>query len=60
MPGEFLCPLTKPPRGMGISASDWQRFRVHLQSTRAPFQLSKKKTADVLTFIESTKSEIVE
>ncbi len=52
--------MTMSHRGMGISESDWQRFRVHLQATLAHFQLPAKETDDVLTFIESTKSEIVE
>jgi hemoglobin len=47
-------------RGMGISASDWQRFLGHLNDTLAHFGLADAEKKDVLAFIDSTKAEIVE
>ena len=47
-------------RGMEISASDWQRFIGHLADTLGHFQLAEAEKNDVLEFIQSTKSEIVE
>jgi len=52
--------MTTSHRGMGISESDWQLFIGHLKDTLAEFSLPEQETADVLGFIESTKSEIVE
>lgn len=47
-------------RGMRISESDWQRFLGHLQATLDHFQVAAAEQRDVLAFIESTKSGIVE
>ena len=47
-------------RGMQISEADWTRFIGHLTDTLRHFDLPAAETNDVLTFIESTKSEIVE
>lgn len=47
-------------RGMGISGSDWDRFMNHVRATLTHFELPERETADVLGFIQSTKSEIVE
>jgi len=47
-------------RGMQISASDWTRFIEHLTDTLTHFDLADAEKNDVLGFIESTKSEIVE
>lgn len=52
--------MTLAHRGMRISVSDWQRFTEHLKATLATFELAESETNDVLTFIESTKNEIVE
>ena len=69
---DFLCSCAGGPlmytgrdmltshRGMRISESDWQRFKGHLNDTLAHFKLSEAEKNDVLAFIESTKSEIVE
>lgn len=47
-------------QGMRISESDWQRFLSHVRQTLAHFQLATQESSDVIGFIESTKSEIVE
>lgn len=47
-------------RGMQISESDWAQFIGHLTETLKHFDLPTAETNDVLAFIESTKSEIVE
>jgi hemoglobin len=46
--------------GMRISETDWERFIGHVQTTLAHFSLPEAETSDVLSFIDSTKSEIVE
>jgi hemoglobin len=46
--------------GMGISESDWQAFLVHLEATLAQFEVPAAERADVLGFVNSTKSDIVE
>ncbi|MFT5326623.1 MAG: hemoglobin [Planctomycetaceae bacterium] len=52
--------MTITHRGMQISESDWSRFIGHLNDTLKHFDLPAAETSDVLAFIESTKSEIVE
>ena len=47
-------------RGMRISESDWTVFIGHLNDTLSHFELADAEKNDVLGFIESTKSEIVE
>ena len=47
-------------RGMRISEADWQCFIGHVNDTLVHFGLTEQDRDDVLTFIESTKSEIVE
>ena len=47
-------------RGMRIGESDWSIFMGHVKDTLAEFEVPEKETADVLGFVESTKSEIVE
>ena len=47
-------------RGMRISQQDWTIFMEHVRETLAHFNLPEKETADVVAFVESTKSEIVE
>ena len=47
-------------RGMGISESDWEKFVDHLNATLDKFQLPQQERSDVIAFIESTKSDIVE
>jgi len=47
-------------QGMQISLSDWQRFKEHLNQTLASFDLADSEVLDVVTFIESTRNDIVE
>jgi hemoglobin len=68
----FLCassggPMYYPGRdmklshkGMRISDADWQAFLGHLNTTLASFEVPVAERADVLAFIDSTKSDIVE
>ena len=46
--------------GMGISASDWEFFLAHLNATLAKFEVPNAERCDVLTFVESTRPDIVE
>ncbi len=46
--------------GMRISETDWQRFIGHVNETLDHFELGSAERNDVLSFIESTKTEIVE
>jgi len=46
-------------RGMGITDSDWQIFIGHLKATLAEFQVPQPEQDDVLTFIDSTRADIV-
>ena len=52
--------MTTTHRGMRISESDWTIFIGHVKATLAEFEVPEKDTADVVGFVESTKSEIVE
>lgn len=52
--------MTLTHRGMRISDADWTLFIGHLKDTLKHFDLGANETNDVLAFIESTKSEIVE
>jgi hemoglobin len=45
---------------MRISDADWQAFLGHLNTTLASFEVPVAERADVLAFIDSTKSDIVE
>jgi len=47
-------------RGMGISQSDWQSFMGHLSATLGAFSVPEPEMAEVISFIESTKVDIVE
>lgn len=47
-------------RGMRISPSDWDRFMEHVRQCLSSFELPEAERADVISFIESTKGEIVE
>lgn len=47
-------------KGMGISEEDWQAFTGHLDATLDKFGVPEKERTDVVGFIESTKSDIVE
>jgi hemoglobin len=47
-------------RGMGITADDWRRFLEHLNQTLDCFEVGPQERGEVLAFIDSTRSEIVE
>jgi hemoglobin len=47
-------------KGMRISESDWSAFIGHLNATLDAFQVPQAEREEVLAFIESTKSDIVE
>ncbi len=47
-------------RGMGITESDWEIFIGHLKNALAKFEVPDTETSQVLEFIQSTKSDIVE
>jgi len=52
--------MTVSHRGMRISEADWALFIGHLNDTLDHFELPAAEKSDVLRFIQSTKSEIVE
>ena len=47
-------------KGMGINESDWELFVGHLNATLDGFELPQQERNDVIAFIESTRSDIVE
>jgi hemoglobin len=47
-------------KGMGITHSDWDIFVNHLKTTLTQFNVLESEQRDVLNFIESTKTDIVE
>ena len=47
-------------KGMGITESDWTLFIGHLEATLDQFALPPTERDEVLAFIQSTKSDIVE
>lgn len=47
-------------QGMRISDRDWSRFLGHLHDTLDAFQLPQRERDEVVSFIQSTRSEIVE
>ena len=47
-------------KGMGISEDDWDRFVSHVNATLDKFNLPAQERGDVIGFIESTRSDIVE
>lgn len=69
---DFLCSSSGGPvyyrgrnmvlthRGMGISESDWNVFLGHAGATLAKFQVGEAEQRDVVNFVLSLKSEIVE
>lgn len=46
-------------RGMGITDADWASFIAHLNATLDQFQVPETERKDVLGFVDSTRSEIV-
>jgi hemoglobin len=69
---DFLCSAAGGPmyytgrdmklshKGMRISEADWQAFLGHLNATLDAFALPAPERGEVLTFMESTKADIVE
>ena len=47
-------------KGMGITQDDWTLFINHLKSTLDKLAVPQRERSEVLAFIESTKSDIVE
>ena len=47
-------------KGMTISESDWSRFLGHLNATLQAFQVPQAERDEVVAFVQSTKSDIVE
>ena len=47
-------------KGMGITESDWGIFLGHVQATLEAFSVPDQEKSEVLGFIISTKSDIVE
>jgi len=46
-------------KGMGINEGDWRIFLGHLNATLDKFSVPAKERKEVLTFVDSTKSDIV-
>src|SRR5271166_4847918 len=46
--------------GMGIDESDWRAFIGHLEATLDTFQIPAPERGQVLAFVGSTRSDIVE
>lgn len=47
-------------KGMKISESDWSAFLGHLNATLEAFRVPQAEREEVMTFIQSTKGDIVE
>ena len=47
-------------RGMGISESDWNTFLGHAAATLAKFKVPDREQSEVVAFVQSLKSQIVE
>ncbi len=47
-------------KGMGVSELDWRAFLGHLETTLDDFQAPARERAEVLAFVASTKTDIVE
>jgi hemoglobin len=47
-------------RGMRITANDWKAFLGHVNATLDKFEVAARERTEVLAFIESTRSDIVE
>ncbi|MEJ2612831.1 MAG: group 1 truncated hemoglobin [Candidatus Thiodiazotropha sp.] len=69
---DYLCASTGGPllyvgrdnktshKGMGVTESDWALFIGHLEAVLDQFALPPIEREEVLAFIQSTKSDIVE
>jgi hemoglobin len=47
-------------KGMKISVADWDAFIGHLNATLDAFQVPEQERGEVLAFIDSTRTDIVE
>jgi len=47
-------------KNMRISESDWKRLMTHLNATLDKFKLANRERQDVISFIKSTKDDMVE
>ena len=47
-------------KGMGITDRDWSAFLEHLNATLGSFSVPHPESSEVVAFIQSTKSDIVE
>ena len=47
-------------KNMRISESDWKRLMTHLNATLDKFKLATRERQDVISFIKSTKDDMVE
>ena len=69
---DFLCSVTGGPMvytgrdmktthvGMRISEGDWSAFMGHMRATLKAFEVPDQERNEVISFVESTKGEIVE
>ncbi|MCI0443380.1 group 1 truncated hemoglobin [bacterium] len=69
---DFLCSCAGGPlyytgrdmkithKGMRISESDWSAFLGHLNATLTAFEVPQNERDEVVAFVQSTKSDIVE
>jgi hemoglobin len=69
---DFLCEVTGGPScymgrnmktahaGLGIDAKDYLAFTGHLKATLAKFSVSAQESNEIMAFISSLESEIVE
>lgn len=47
-------------KGMKISESDWSAFMGHVEATLDAFNVPRPERDDVIAFVQSTKSDMVE
>lgn len=52
--------MKKSHAGMQIDASDWSAFMGYLSATLGALEVPQRERDDVIAFVESTKSDIVE
>ncbi len=52
--------MPKTHKGMGITKADWDASVIHLKATLAKFKVPAKEQKDVLGFIGSLKSQVVD
>ena len=52
--------MTTSHKGMGIKTRDWDVFLGHLHATLEKFKVPDQERREVLSFVESTRADIVE